>query len=96
MCFGHKKTADSSIDLPVIKLSAKDAVKAYQERKKEQKLCGGYKTPVTKRNVDNFVDRQYIDEACNPREYRRGAKTAKWVDGTEQDAIEPVHDASQS
>lgn len=66
-----QKNAGESIDMPVIK-----PFKAYIERKKEEKLGAGYKTPVTERNVNTFVDRQNVDEACNPRQYGRGAKMA--------------------
>ena len=60
--------------------AVKDKVKEWKEVRTVKKICGkGYKTPVTERSVGNFVDRQNIDTAMNPRKNCDKARTAKWI-----------------
>ena len=59
----------------------KDMAASIKARRGEKDLAKKYKPPLTGTNVNNFIDRQNVDEAMNPAKYGRNAKLGAWMDG---------------
>ena len=59
----------------------KDMAATIKTRRAEKDLVKKYKTPLTDTNVNNFIDRQNVDEAMSPAKYGRTAKLGAWMDG---------------
>ena len=56
------------------------------ERRRENKILNiGYRTPLTVRNVDRFVDKQYVDESCDPKRFDPSVRVTEWIQSIQEE-----------
>lgn len=59
------------------------------ERHRENKDINlKYKTPLTIRNINTFVDEQNIEDACNPVLFDRKVRIHSWVCGVQRVSLD--------